>query len=230
MAMVNTTFYERVEDALQDTQLHNALNIATTRFMAARAKVLAELPKADALRDHGRRIRAHTIAHLDQYLAQFADEVEQRGGYVHWAETVEEAACYVVELARARGVKSVVKSKSMVSEELELNHALEKAGVRVAETDLGEYIIQLANEKPSHIIAPAIHKTKKDVAELFREKLEATEADLADVPGMTLLARRTRKDLLSDLDALVPAIARLGGEKAIAETFRAIQDVGRWWP
>ncbi len=105
MAAANVTFYKRVKEALQDAQLHTALNTATTRFTAARGKVLAELPEVDALRDHGRRIRAHTIAHLDQYLAQFAAAVEQQGGHVYWAETVEEATRYVVELAQARGVK-----------------------------------------------------------------------------------------------------------------------------
>jgi L-lactate dehydrogenase complex protein LldF len=190
MTVSNVTFYERVEDALRDDQLHNALDIATTRFVTLRNKALASLPEADALRDHARRIRAHTMARLDRYLAQFAEAVEHAGGHVHWAATGEEATRYVVELARARGVKSVVKSKSMVSEELELNHALEAAGVCVVETDLGEYIIQLANEKPSHIIAPVIHKTRKEVGELFRAKLNATAADLADVPNMTQLARR----------------------------------------
>jgi len=149
------------------------------------------------LRDHARRIRAHTLTQLDRYLAQFADAVECNGGHICWAETPEEANRYVVELAKARGVKSVVKSKSMISEELEINHELEAAGVRVVETDLGEYIIQLAHEKPSHIIAPFIHKSRQQIADLFREKLNATEADLADIPHMTALARRLlRADFL----------------------------------
>ncbi|MCK6624432.1 MAG: lactate utilization protein [Anaerolineae bacterium] len=197
MSAANVTFYERVEDALQDKKLHAALNLATTRFVMLRAKGFDSLPEADALRDHGRLIRAHTLAHLDRYLAQFAEAVERLGGHICWAETPEEANRYVVELAQARGVKTVVKSKSMISEELEINHKLEAAGVRVVETDLGEYIIQLAQEKPSHIIAPVIHKSRQQIAELFREKLNATEADLADVPSMTALARRLlRADFL----------------------------------
>jgi L-lactate dehydrogenase complex protein LldF len=116
--------------------------------------------------------------------------VEQQGGHVYWAATAEEATRYVVELAQARGVKSVVKSKSMVSEELELNEALQDIGIRAVETDLGEFIIQLAGEKPSHIIAPAIHKSRREVANLFRDKLNATDADVANVPNMTALARR----------------------------------------
>jgi L-lactate dehydrogenase complex protein LldF len=197
MSVANVTFYDRVEDALKDKKLHAALELATTRFVALRAKSFDSLPEADALRDHARRIRAHTLANLDRYLEQFAAAVEATGGHVYWAETPQEANHYVVELARTRGVKSVVKSKSMVSEELEINHELEAAGVRVVETDLGEYIIQLAEEKPSHIIAPVIHKSRQQVADLFREKLNATDADLADVPSMTALARRLlRADFL----------------------------------
>jgi L-lactate dehydrogenase complex protein LldF len=158
---------------------------------------MGSLAQSEALRDHARRIRAHTMANLDRYLAQFADSVERAGGRVHWAETAEAANRCVTRLAEAHGVELVVKSKSMVSEELELNHALEQLGIRVAETDLGEYIIQLAEEKPSHIIAPVIHKTRGEVADLFRAKLKATPEDLADVANMTALARRTlRHDFL----------------------------------
>lgn len=197
MAASNINFYERVEDALRNNQLHTALNIATTRFVANRNKSLESLPEAEALRDHARRIRAHTIANLDTYLAQFADSVEKLGGHVYFAQTAAEANSYITRLAQEREVKSVVKSKSMVTEEMELNHELEQVGARVVETDLGEYIIQLAGEKPSHIIAPVIHKTRQDVAQLFREKLNASDEDLADVPNMTALARRMlRQDFL----------------------------------
>jgi L-lactate dehydrogenase complex protein LldF len=197
MTASNVAFYECVEEALQDKKLHAALKLATTRFVTLRAKSFTSLPEIEALRDHARRLRAHTLANLDRYLAQFAAAVERSGGHICWAETPEEANRYVVELAKARGVKAVVKSKSMISEELELNHELEAAGMRVVETDLGEYIIQLAQERPSHIIAPVIHKSRQQIADLFREKLNASEADLADVPHMTALARRLlRADFL----------------------------------
>jgi L-lactate dehydrogenase complex protein LldF len=197
MTAANISFYERVEDALQDKKLYAALELATTRFVTLRRTAFASLPEAEALRDHARTIRAHTLANLDRYLAQFAEAVEAKGGHICWAETPEEANRYVVALAKARGVKTVVKSKSMISEELEINHELEAAGVRVVETDLGEYIIQLAHEKPSHIIAPVIHKSRQQIADLFREKLQATDTDLADVPSMTALARRLlRADFL----------------------------------
>lgn len=197
MSRANVTFYDRVEEALHDTQLRRAVEATTTRFVDGRLRLMAALPESEALRDHARRLRAHTLAHLDRYLAQFAQAVEQQGGHVFWAATAEEATGYVAALARSREVKTAVKSKSMVSEELEINHVLEAAGVRVVETDLGEFIVQLAGEKPSHIIAPAIHKSRHDVARLFREKLNAAEADLVDVPNMTALARRTlRADFL----------------------------------
>jgi L-lactate dehydrogenase complex protein LldF len=197
MSQANVTFYERVEDALHNSQLQRALAISTTRFADGRNRAMGTLVDADAVRDHARRIRAHTIANLDRYLAQFADSVERVGGQVHWAETVDGANQHVIRIAKEQGVSSVVKSKSMVTEELELNHALADEGIRVAETDLGEYIIQLANEKPSHIIAPVIHKTRDEIAALFRAKLQATDEDLADVANMTALARRTlRNDFL----------------------------------
>lgn len=213
MTVSNITFYERVDDALKNKQLHTALNVSTTRFTASRNRAIDSLPEASPLRDHARRIRAHTLAHLDRYLAQFAGAVEKLGGHVYWAETDEDATRYVSDLAQARGVKKVVKSKSMVTEELELNHALEAIGVQVVETDLGEYIIQLANEKPSHIIAPVIHKTRQDVAELFRKKLQATDEDVSDVPHMTALARRLLRH-----DFLEADMGITGVNFAVAET------------
>lgn len=159
-------------------------------MVAVRAHVLATFDDVDAVRDHGRRIRAHTIAHLDRYLAEFADRIEALGGRVHWAETATAARAIVLDLARTRGVRTIVKSKSMVTEELELNPALEEAGMRVIETDLGEYVAQLAHEAPSHIIAPILHKTRGDVAALFREKLGAREDEVADPAQMTDFVRR----------------------------------------
>lgn len=191
MSQTTITFYERVEDALKNPHLRTTLHLATGRFVAGRAGQMAALPHGEALRDHARRIRAHTLAHLDRYLARFTAAVEQHGGQVYHANTAHEATRYVVELARKRGVQSIVKSKSMVSEEVGLNHALEAAGMRVLETDLGEFIIQLAGETPSHIITPATHKSRQDVAALFRQKLQATNDDLVDPASMTALARRT---------------------------------------
>jgi L-lactate dehydrogenase complex protein LldF len=171
LAAANVTFHERVEDAIGDAHLHAALDRATDRFITLRANALAGLPGAEDIRDRARLIRAHTLSRLDAYLAQFADAVEAAGGQVHWAADAEAANRIVTELAQARGVKSVVKSKSMVSEELALNHALEAAGMAVVESDLGERIIQLAGETPSHIIVPAVHKTKEQIGQLLHETI-----------------------------------------------------------
>ena len=142
---------------------------------------LDRLPDADGWRDHARRIRAHTLSRLDHYLDQFVAAVEARGGHVYYARTADDAVKYVRDLARARGLKQAVKSKSMISEEIELNHHLEQAGVDVVETDLGEWVVQLGHDHPSHIVMPIIHKTKGDVAELFSRRLGATDEEVADV-------------------------------------------------
>ncbi len=183
-------FLGRVEKALADARLHGALAMATDRLADARARAFAALPDGEALRQAARRIRAHTVANLDRYLAQFADEAERHGCVLHWAETAEAAAATVVSIARDRGVTLAVKSKSMVTEEIELNRALEQAGIRVVESDLGEFVVQVAGDRPSHIITPIIHKRREDVAALFKEKLGARDEDVADVPAITAFARR----------------------------------------
>ena len=142
-------------------RLQAAVALATGRLLTNRAAAIGELTDADALRDHARRIRAHTLGRLDEYLEQFASRVTALGGSVHWAADAAEAREAVLGIARQHGTRLAVKSKSMLSEEIELNHALEAAGVRVVETDLGEYIVQLADDRPSHIIAPILHRSKK---------------------------------------------------------------------
>jgi len=184
------SFHQRVRLALDDEILHGALTRATVRYVTNRTKAIAGLPNADAVRDYARQVRAHTLARLDHYLAQFAEAVETAGGQVHWAYDAAEARRIVIELAQSRGVKLAVKSKSMVGEELDLNHALEEAGIRPVETDLGEYIVQLAGERPSHVNTPAVHKTREQVGQLFHQKLgipfthepaELTEAARAEL-------------------------------------------------
>ncbi|MGB0384881.1 MAG: LutB/LldF family L-lactate oxidation iron-sulfur protein [Ardenticatenaceae bacterium] len=173
----NVTFNERIEEAVAHPESHQAVGIGARRFAVKRVNALASFPQADEYRDRARLIRAHTLSQLDTYLAQFADRVEALGGHVFWAKNAQEANHYVVELARAKNVKQAIKSKSMVTEEIELNHALEGIGVEVAESDLGEFIIQLASEKPSHIIAPVMHKTRQQVGQLFHEKLGVPYTD-----------------------------------------------------
>lgn len=167
----NVTFHERVDDALRDKFLRLALERTTERFQRLRVTGMGSLPDADAIRDRARLIRAHTLSRLDTYLEQFAANAERAGARVHFAADGNALDRIVADIARAQNAQSAVKGKSMVSEEAGLNDALEAQGVRVVETDLGEYIIQLAGERPSHILAPAIHKTKEQVGQLFHDKL-----------------------------------------------------------
>ncbi len=164
------------------------------------------LPESDRWRDHARRIRAHTLARLDTYLDQFTSAVEANGGHVYYAHTAADAVAYVRDLAAARGVKLAVKSKSMISEEIDLNEHLESAGVRVVETDLGEYVVQLSHDHPSHIVMPIIHRTKEEVADLFRRTLDATDEDVRDVASMTGFVRRVLRPAFIGADLGVSGV------------------------
>lgn len=181
------SFFDRVEDALGNDFQRAAFDHAATRFTTLRRDALAALPAAEAIRDRARLIRAHTIGRLDAYLEQFAAAVEAAGGHVHWASDAAAANAAIVAIARAAGAQTVVKSKSMVTEEIHLNAALAAAGVRVVESDLGEYIIQLAGETPSHIITPVIHKTKEECGAILHQK---TGAPLTADPAVMTAAVR----------------------------------------
>jgi L-lactate dehydrogenase complex protein LldF len=194
----------RATGALGDAQLHAALRNATSRFVTARRTALADLPDAERLRDRARAIREATLVRLDHYLELLAVQVERAGGVVHWARDGAEARAIVVGLAGDRGVRIVAKSKSMATEEIHLNAALEAAGVTVVETDLGEYVVQLARERPSHIIVPAIHKTRQQIATLVGE---ATGQPVpADPEAITRLARETLRERFRQADMGVSGV------------------------
>lgn len=186
-------FVENYRRALQNAQLQRALSFAAARFALARQRAISSLGRDwDDLRERARQIKRHALANLDYYLEQFASNVERSGGKVFWARDADQANDYVVSLARRLGCSLVVKSKSMMTEEIELNRALARAGIQAVETDLGEYIVQLAGERPSHIIAPAIHKTRGEIADLFAEKLSAERTE--EIEKMTALARRVLRE------------------------------------
>jgi len=189
MSEAAVSFKRRIAQTVHNEDLHKALRRATDRFGTNRIKMLATLPDADEARDRARAIRRHTIANLDRYLGQFVESVERVGGKVHWASDGEEANRIIVDLARARGVKLVVKGKSMISEETELNRALEAAGITAQETDLAEFVLQLEGSVPSHIVVPIVHMTRKDVSRLFHEKLGSEETE--DVLRLARIARET---------------------------------------
>jgi L-lactate dehydrogenase complex protein LldF len=161
-------FKENADKALANETLQSALSIAKPRFVDKRRKAKDRLPEFDTLRDLARDIKNHTLAHLDLYLEAYEANVRDQGGHVHWAATAEEARHIILDLCRRFGARTVTKGKSMISEEIDLNHALESAGITPVETDLGEYIVQLRGERPSHIIAPAVHLTKTEIESDFR--------------------------------------------------------------
>ena len=176
----------------------NAVQQATDRFINGRATRVAELPQWEELRQIASDIRQHTIEHLDGYLSQLETAVEAAGGHVHWAATAEEACQIVLQIAREHKVSLAVKSKSMATEEIGLNHALEAAGIQALETDLGEYIIQLAGTGPSHIIVPAIHLKKEEIADLFSRKLGIDAP--SDPLALTRIARENLREKFLQAD------------------------------
>ena len=166
---VNTAFRRQARQALADPVLRQAMSRAGGGFAGARREAAASLPEFDALCDAARDIKDHVLSHLDLYLEAYERQTVQNGGHVHWARTAAEACSIISRICQEADARLVVKGKSMVSEEIGLNEVLEKTGIQVAESDLGEYIIQLAGETPSHIIAPAIHKTREQITELFHQ-------------------------------------------------------------
>ena len=199
--------------AMLDPQLRRALDRVGSGFDVARRNAIEEVtPEAwDEWRDEARRIKVHALDNLDYYIELLSDNVAAAGGQMHFAKDASEANAIVSHLARSRGVKVATKSKSMVSEELELNHELESVGVDVYETDLGEYIIQLAGEAPSHLVAPALHKSKEDVAELFRDKLGLPYDE--DIERMAAAARVALRDKFMEADLGIS-----GANFVVAET------------
>ncbi|HYD06679.1 MAG TPA: LutB/LldF family L-lactate oxidation iron-sulfur protein [Reyranella sp.] len=173
MQPTSATFKGNAAYALADAKLQKALGHIKTGFIERRRKAAERLPEFEALRDRARDIKDHTLANLDFYLEEFERKVIALGGHVHWAPTAEDARRIIAELCKSVNARTIAKSKSMVSEEIGLNDHLEALGITPIETDLGEYIIQLRHEPPSHIIAPAVHLTKDQVADTFYEHHKA---------------------------------------------------------
>ena len=171
MNVVDTTspaFKDNARQALADTQLQKALSAVAPGLAARRGAARAALPEFETLRERGRDIKNHTLDHLDIYLEMFEAKAKAAGSHVHFAPTPQDAREIILDICKSVNAKVVTKGKSMISEEVGLNHFLEEAGLTVAETDLGEYLIQIRGETPSHIIAPAIHLTQEQVEQDFR--------------------------------------------------------------
>ncbi len=167
MEVSSQQFKTSAKTALLNEELQSALMRSRTGFVDKRQLAVDDLDEFEKLRNRAVAIKNHVLAHLDQYLNQYENSVTQAGGKVHWASTPEQGVKIIQEICTDAGAKYVAKGKSMIGEEMDLNQALEQLGMHVVETDLGEYIIQLAQERPSHIIAPAIHKTRSQITELF---------------------------------------------------------------
>lgn len=181
-------YKETAQKAIGDPVLQDALADFQHLLGKGAAAVMRELPEGPQLRLQGRAIRAKAISHLDIILETLAANVRQRGGHVFFAADASAALDYCIKTTKRHQVRSVVKGKSMVTEEIGLNRALSAVGIEVVETDLGEYVVQLANERPSHIIAPAVHKTKEQIGRLFTETLHIPYTD--DPTELTMAARK----------------------------------------
>jgi L-lactate dehydrogenase complex protein LldF len=187
--VTSPAFKQNAAHALHDAGLQKALGKAKGAFLQRRAAAVAALPEFERLRDIGRDIKNHTLAHLDHYLEVYAANVEKAGGQVHWCATADDARAAVLEICRKAGARTVTKGKSMISEEIGVNDHLEAHGIQPIETDLGEYIIQLRKEHPSHIIAPAFHLNREDWEADFRRAH-------TDLPKDRVFAER--RDILAE--------------------------------
>jgi len=186
--VTSSQFKDNARAALSDHDLQGALKFVEVNFIARRREVADRLPEFDALRDAARDIKNHTLAHLDLYLEAYETRVTAAGGHVHYAVTAEDARQIVLGICRKLGAKTVTKGKSMIGEEIAINDFLQANDITPVETDLGEYIIQIRNEPPSHIIAPAVHLTKAQVEADFRRVHTHLPADRNLVESTTLLA------------------------------------------
>jgi L-lactate dehydrogenase complex protein LldF len=185
-------FYTAAREGAADHELNRKLENASARHFEHLAHAVNEFPPYERERDVARRIKEDAIERLDQLLAQLKDKLEARGVKVFFAEDAAQARDYILKVAREGGVKRVVKGKSMTTEEIGLNECLENAGIETVETDLGEYIVQLRHEPPSHIITPAIHLSKEDIGRLFADKLGIEYT--SDPPALTAVARERLRD------------------------------------
>jgi L-lactate dehydrogenase complex protein LldF len=212
-------FQVAAKTLLRDSQLRKNVRHATSVIQNKRARVVDEMPDWQELRESGRQIRKHTLQHLDFYLEQFERNCQAAGGVVHWARDAEEARQIVVRLVKESAgeggsANEVIKIKSMTTEEIQLNRALEAAGVHAYETDLAELIIQLGHDQPSHIVVPALHKNRAQIREIFRREMNLPELggspeDLADAARRFLREKFLRiKTAVSGANFL---IAETGG-------------------
>ncbi|HYJ74408.1 MAG TPA: LutB/LldF family L-lactate oxidation iron-sulfur protein [Kineosporiaceae bacterium] len=207
-------FPDAAREALANTQLRRNLGHATSTIRRKRAAVVAELPDWEQLRDAGAAIKDDALARLPELLEQFEAAFTARGGHVHWARDADEANRIVTDLVRATGADQVVKVKSMATQEIGLNEALADAGIAAVETDLAELIVQLAEDRPSHILVPAIHRNRAEIRQIFLDAMPGVDPHLTDEPRVLAMAARAylRRTFLA------ARVAISGANLGVAET------------
>ncbi|MEH2921432.1 LutB/LldF family L-lactate oxidation iron-sulfur protein [Samsonia erythrinae] len=204
-------FKERIHIQINNPIMRKAVANAQERIGTNRQKMVDELGNWEEWRDRAAQIREHVLKNLDAYLYQLSEKVTANGGQVYFAKTKEDATRYILDVAKANNAKKVVKAKSMVTEEIGMNHVLQDAGIEVIETDLGEYILQLDKDPPSHVVVPAIHKDRYQIRKVLHEKLGYDGPETPE--AMTLFIRqKIREDFLS------AEVGVTGCNFAVAET------------
>jgi L-lactate dehydrogenase complex protein LldF len=211
--LAGTTLRSRTAEAVANERLRTNVARAVDRFATHRREGLGELEDPDGLRSAARALKQQVLADLPGLLERFADQVLARGGHVCWAPTADDARSYVVDVVRRHGATRVAKSKSMATEEIDLNTALESASAQVVETDLGEWIIQLADETPSHIIAPALHRDRHQIHDLFVDAVGAEPALGTEPTELVGFARGRLREVF-----LAAEVGITGANIAVAET------------
>ena len=198
---MSVEFDHKIHQTLEDANLQLAIYTATGRLKDRRTDVVSAdaLPDYQELRTQANAIKKHAIENLDYYLEEFERNVAAHGGQVVYCKDATEVSDFVLKLAKEKGSRLIVKSKSMTTEEVDLNERLEHHGLESVETDLGEYILQLAHEKPYHIVAPALHKTRYDVADIFEKNLPAYPREVV-VEKQTAIARAVLREKFLEAD------------------------------
>ena len=205
MKPLTVNFRSKAAQTLNDAQIQQSIEHVYTGFFKGRLVAAGDTPEWEELRTKGKAIKDHTIAHLDYYLEMLADNVEKNGGNVFFVDDAAEARQHIIDLAHKRDIKTVIKSKSMVSEEMGLAEAMNDEGFETIETDLGEYIIQLANETPYHLIAPAVHKSRADVAKLLDDNFKEGDR-VPDATELTMMAREKLRGVFARADMSVTGV------------------------
>ena len=215
MDVATQQFKTNAAAALKDPDLQASLDRMRAGFIGKRRKAAERLPEFETLRDEAKAIKDHTLANLDFYLEHFEKNVVDAGGTVHWCRTADEARSSILNICRLVNAQTVTKGKTMIGEEIKINDFLEENGIEPVETDLGEYIIQLRKEPPSHIIAPAIHVSKAQVETAFREHHDTLPKDrnLQEPVSLLTEAREMLRDKFVKAD-----VGITGANMMIAET------------